>query len=50
MVPRRLGIDEQVSDLYSEREETRREHLSELRAFLGVTLLAYGSFISLLDG
>ena len=32
-----LGIDETIWDQYGEREETRREHLSELRAFLGLT-------------
>jgi TnpA family transposase len=37
MVARQLGIDEKVWDQYGEREETRREHLSELRAFLGLT-------------
>ena len=37
MVARQLGIDETVWDQYGEREETRREHLSELRAFLGLT-------------
>jgi TnpA family transposase len=34
MVARQLEIDEKVWDQYGEREETRREHLSELRAFL----------------
>jgi hypothetical protein len=37
MVARQLGIDETIWDQYGEREETRREHLSELRAFLGLT-------------
>jgi TnpA family transposase len=37
MVARQLGIDEKVWDEYGEREETRREHLSKLRAFLGLT-------------
>ena len=37
MVARQLGIDERVWAQYAEREETRREHLSELRAFLGLT-------------
>jgi TnpA family transposase len=37
MVARQLGIEETVWDQYGEREETRREHLSELRAFLGLT-------------
>jgi TnpA family transposase len=34
MVAGQLGIDERVWAQYAEREETRREHLSELRAFL----------------
>jgi Domain of unknown function (DUF4158) len=34
MVARQLGIDEKVWAQYAEREETRREHFSELRAFL----------------
>jgi Domain of unknown function (DUF4158) len=37
MVAGQLGIDERVWAQYAEREETRREHLSELRAFLGLT-------------
>ena len=37
IVARQLGIDETIWDQYGEREETRREHLSELRAFLGLT-------------
>jgi TnpA family transposase len=37
MVARQLGIDDKVWVQYAEREETRREHLSELRAFLGLT-------------
>jgi TnpA family transposase len=37
MVARQLGIDEKVWEQYGEREETRREHLSVLRAFLGLT-------------
>jgi Domain of unknown function (DUF4158) len=37
MVARQIGIDEKVWEQYGEREETRREHLSELRAFLGLT-------------
>ena len=31
MVARQLGIDETIWDQYGEREETRREHLSEVR-------------------
>ena len=37
MVASQLGINEKVWDQYGEREETRREHLSELRAFLDLT-------------
>jgi TnpA family transposase len=34
MVARQLGLDPNVWVQYAEREETRREHLSELRIFL----------------
>jgi hypothetical protein len=37
MVARQLGLDPNVWGQYAEREETRREHLSELRIFLGLT-------------
>jgi TnpA family transposase len=34
MVARQLGLDPNVWVQYAEREETRREHVSELRIFL----------------
>jgi hypothetical protein len=36
MVARQFGINEKVWARYGERQETRREHLSELRALLGL--------------
>jgi hypothetical protein len=37
MVARQLGFDPNVWVQYAGREEARREHLSELRIFLGLT-------------
>ena len=44
LVGRQLGIDPDLWAQYAQRPETRREHLAELQAWLGLTLFAIADY------
>ena len=49
-IARQLGADAAVWARYGEREETRREHLQELRVYLGVSSFGLSDFRALVHG
>ena len=49
LVGRQLGIDPDLWAQYAQRPETRREHLAELQAWLGLSLFTMADYRRLVD-